>query len=77
MRKVKRETPAKRKPSPPKLADTTELCKELVAMVAFVPNQRLQDKIYKAVRQLQLLDKLAAEAGLLPSHPTQPELTKG
>lgn len=62
-----KKKPAKRKPSPPKLVDTIELCKELVIMAAFVGNWRVQQKIYKAVRQLQLLDKLAAEAGLLPS----------
>jgi hypothetical protein len=63
----KKKSSTKRKPSPPKLVDTIELCKELVIMAAFVDNARVQEKIYKAVRQLQLLDRLAAKAGLLPS----------
>jgi hypothetical protein len=54
----------KRSPSPPRLADTTELCKELVAMAGFLEDKRVQEKIYKAVRQLQLLDKAAADAVL-------------
>ena len=48
----------------PSKCDTIELCKELVTMAAFVDNTRVRDKIYKAVRQLQLLDKIAIEAGL-------------
>lgn len=60
--------------TPPATIDTVELCKELVAHAAFA-EPKLRDKIYKAVRQLQLLDKLAADAGLLhwptppPKHP--------
>ena len=64
---TKKKKPLKRKPSPPKMVDTMELCKDLVVMAAFVENSKVQDKIYKAVRQLQLLDKLATEAGLLRS----------
>lgn len=67
MRTPKKKAPVKRRPSPPKLVDTTELCKDLVAMAAFLGNSRVEQKIYKAVRQLQLLDKLAAEAGILPN----------
>jgi hypothetical protein len=67
MKTAKKKSAIKRRPPPPKPVDTTELCKELVAMAAFIPSQRLQDKIYKAVRQLQLLDKLVADAGLLRS----------
>lgn len=52
--------------TPPALVDTTELCKEIVVLAAFA-EPKLRDKIYKAVRQLQLLDKLAADAGLLRS----------
>lgn len=59
MKKPKKIIP-KRKPSPPKLVNTTELCKELVAMAAFVTNPHVKAKIYKAVRQLQLLDKADA-----------------
>jgi hypothetical protein len=67
MKHSKKKVLPKRKPSPPSLIDTTELCKELVMMAAFVGNSHVEQKIYKAVRQLQLLDKLATEAGLLPS----------
>lgn len=66
MKTAKKKT-VKRKPSPPQLVDTIELCKELVAMAGFMADPRRREKIYKAVRQLQLLDKLAAQAGLLPS----------
>lgn len=65
MKKSKQKV-VKRKSSPPKLVDTIDLCKELVAMAGFIEDRRVQEKIYKAVRQLQLLDKLAAEAGILP-----------
>ena len=67
MKKIRNKSVAKRKPSPPTRIDTIELCKELVTMAAFVENPHVQEKIYKAVRQLQLLDRLAVEAGLLPS----------
>lgn len=67
MKKAKKKTAVKRKPSPPRLVSTNELCKELVAMAGFMADPRRQEKIYKAVRQLQLLDRLAVEAGLLPS----------
>lgn len=69
MRTTKRKVPAKRKPQPPKLVDTTELCKDLVRMAGFMADDpRRQEKIYKAVRQLQLLDQLASEAGLLQTN---------
>jgi len=42
------------------LVDTSELCKELVAMAGLLDDRRVAQKIYKAVRQLQLLDKAAA-----------------
>lgn len=48
--------------TPPSAVDTTELCKELVAMAGFLEDKRVQEKIYKTVRQLQLLDKLVADA---------------
>ena len=62
-----KKAPAKRKPSSPRRVDTTELCKKLVAMAGFLEDKRVQEKIYKAVRQLQLLDKAASEAGLFRS----------
>lgn len=67
MKKAKKKTAVKRKPSLPRLVDTIELCKELSAMAGFMDNAWRREKIYKAVRQLQLLDKLATEAGLLRS----------
>jgi hypothetical protein len=51
----------KRKSSVPKPVDTTMLCKELVLMAGFCEDRRIAKKIYQAVRQLQLLDKLAAK----------------
>lgn len=50
----------------PKPIDTDELCKELVAMAGSVDNPVVRDKIHSAVRQLQLLDKLAREAAVKP-----------
>jgi hypothetical protein len=47
--------------SKPKV-DTDELCKELVRIAGFANNESVRKKIYTAVRQLQLLDKLAKEA---------------
>lgn len=67
MRKPQKKLVAKRKPSPPKLLDTRDLCRELVATAAFAGNYHVEQQIYKAVRQLQLLDKLATEAGILPN----------
>jgi hypothetical protein len=46
---------------PPAKIDTIELCKELVAMAGLLEDRRVAEKIYKAVRQLQILDKLASE----------------
>lgn len=59
-----KKAPTKRKPSPPRRVDTIELCKELVAMAGLLEDKRVREKIYKAVRQLQLLDKAAADADL-------------
>ncbi len=44
------------------VADTMKLCEDLVRMAAFIENKAVQQKIYKAVRQLQLLEQLAAPA---------------
>ena len=52
----------KRSPRPPAKVDTTVLCKELVIMAGFLEDRRVAEKIYKAVRQLQILDKLASES---------------
>ena len=49
---------------PPTLVNSEELCKELAAMAGFLDDHRARNIIYKAVRQLQLLDKLAAETSL-------------
>ena len=61
--------PRRKKPSPPKLTDTHDLCLELSALAGLVEDRRTQEKIYQAVRQLRLLDRTAREAGLLPSTP--------
>ncbi len=68
MKKTMRKVPTMRKPSVPQPVDTIELCKDLVRMAGFLEDRRGQEKIYKAVRQLQILDKLAAEAGLLQTN---------
>jgi len=67
MKRPKKKPARKRKPSPPKLQDTTELCKELVAMAGLLEDTYVAQKIYKAVRQLQLLDEAANNAGVLPN----------
>jgi len=59
-RKMKKAKPL------PAVLDTAELCKELVIMAGFVVNPKIRETIYKAVRQLKLLDKLAVDAGILP-----------
>jgi len=66
MRKPKKKATPKRKASPPRRIDTMELCKELVAMAGLLDNRYVAHKIYKAVRQLQLLDQVAKSAGILP-----------
>ncbi len=40
---------------------TMELCEELVRMAASVENKKIQQKIYKTVHQLQLLEQLAKD----------------
>lgn len=67
MKRPKKKIVIKRKPSRPRLMDTAKLCKELVALAAFAlyDNPAASAKIYEAVRQLQLLDKSAIEAGLI------------
>jgi hypothetical protein len=43
------------------VADTMNLCKELARMAASIENKKIQQKIYKTVHQLQLLDQLAKD----------------
>ncbi len=45
------------------VADTMKLCDDLVRMAACIENKTVQQKIYKAVRQLQLLEQLAPTNG--------------
>lgn len=66
MRKQKKPP---RPASEPTLVRSNDLCKQLVTMAAFSlhDNPRAQKLIYKAVRQLQLLDAEAVKAGVLPA----------
>lgn len=59
---MKKSKKAVRKPSSSKPVITHDLCIELVAMAGFVEDRRVRERIYKAVRQLQILDKLVADA---------------
>lgn len=63
---MKRRKPARPK-SVPTLVRSDDLCKRLVAMAAFSldGNPQAQALVYKAVRQLQLLDAEAVKAGIL------------
>lgn len=67
-KKPKKET-TKRKPLA--LTRSDDLCKRLVAMAAFslFDNPKSQEIVYAAVRQLQRLDAVAVEAGILPPPP--------
>lgn len=63
---------AKRKPMPKKNAaarkmSSNELCRDLAVIGGLVESEDTAAKIYEAVRRLQLLEKAAVEAGLLPS----------
>lgn len=49
----------KRRTAKSKLVDTRDLCKDLVAIAGFLEDRRTAMKIYKAVRELQLLDLAA------------------
>lgn len=67
MRIMKKKTAAKRVATPPRKMRTDDLCKSLVGIAAFhVEDKQAQMKIYEAVRRLQMLDKAATEAGILP-----------
>lgn len=56
----------KRKPAPPRLISTKDLCMSLAGVAAFhVEDKAAQMKIYEAIRRLKILEKAAIEAGLL------------
>lgn len=64
----KKKTPPKRKPNPARKMSSFELCASLSGIAAFhVEDKASQMKIYEAIRRLQLLEKAAVEAGLLPA----------
>lgn len=44
-----------------------DLCLSLTVIAGFTDDQRASFKIYEAVRRLQLLEKAAIDAGLLPA----------
>lgn len=59
----------KAKPTPPRAMSAAGLCKALCGVAAFhVEDKAAQAKIYEAVRRLQLLEKAAVDAGLLPAN---------
>lgn len=67
MKKVKK-VKKKAAPTPPRKMSTIDLCKALAGVAAFhVEDSVAQMKIYEAIRRLQMLDKAAADAGLLPA----------
>lgn len=67
MVRKKKKVVAKRSPAPPRKMRTDDLCKALAGIAAFhVTDPHAQMKIYEAVRRLQMLDKVATEAGILP-----------
>jgi hypothetical protein len=50
-----------------KQMSSADLCGELAAIAAFhVEDDVAQAKIYEAIRRLQVMDKAAREAGILP-----------
>lgn len=55
--------------TPPRKMSSKDLCMALTGVAAFhVDDKAAQMKIYEAVRRLQLLEKAAVDAGLLPSN---------
>lgn len=67
MTKKKKPAP-KRAPTPPRKMSSHDLCVSLAAIAAFhVEDKAAQMKIYEAMRRLQLLEKAAVDAGLLPA----------
>lgn len=66
--KKKKKVPVRRKPIPPRMMSTEELCYSLAGIAAFhVEDDAARMKIYETMRRLQMLDKAAIEAGLIPS----------
>lgn len=68
MKKKQKTKPSKPK-SLPALTRSDDLCKQLVIMAGLTlyDNTSAQKIIYAAVRQLQRLDAVAVEAGILPA----------
>jgi hypothetical protein len=54
---------------PPALVRSDNICKELSLIAAFNLHDEPEtaEKVYRAIRQLQLLDAAAEKAGILPS----------
>ena len=51
-----------------KRMSTADLCKALSGVAAFhVEDDKAQAKIYEAIRRLQVMEKAAVDAGLLPA----------
>jgi len=64
----KKAAKTKKAPTPPRRMSSKELCLSLVGIAAFhVEDKLAQQKIYEAVRRLQLLEQAAVDAGLLPA----------
>ena len=67
MRRAKKKPPPKRKASPPRQMRTEELCKSLVGIAGLqITDEVSRNRIYEAVRRLQVLDAVAIEVGILP-----------
>lgn len=65
----KPKTKTKKKVPPPRKMSSLDLCKALAGIAAFhVEDMAAQMKIYEAVRRLQIMERAAVEAGLLPPH---------
>jgi len=63
-----RKKTQKHRPTPPRKMSTKELCIHLSGVAAFhTEDKTAQSKIYEAIRRLQLLEKAAIEAGILPA----------
>lgn len=65
--KKKKKAPLKQKLTAPKKMSSSELLTSLAGIAAFhVEDKAAQMKIYEAMRRLQLMEKAAIDAGLLP-----------
>lgn len=59
---------AKRKATLPRKMSTKDLCMSLVGIAALhIEDKASQMKVYEAIRRLQIMEKAAIEAGLLPA----------